>query len=235
MEILSPFQIAFSLLVTLEPELMGIISLSLGVSLAAVILSLLIGLPFGAVLAAYSFPGRGAIIVVTNTLLGMPPVVVGLVIYLLVSRAGPFGFLGILYTPAAMMLAQTILVLPIAIALSRQVFETLNTEYAPLFRSIGLGHARWIAALVTEARISLITIGLACFGRAISEVGAVMIVGGNIRHSTRVMTTSIALATSMGELAFAVALGIVLLMVALLVNIATQLLRGRLQDSGHDL
>ncbi len=171
MEILSPFQIAFSLLVTLEPELMGIISLSLGVSLAAVVLSLLIGLPFGAVLAAYSFPGRGAIIVVTNTLLGMPPVVVGLVIYLLVSRAGPFGFLGILYTPAAMMLAQTILVLPIAIALSRQVFETLNTEYAPLFRSIGLGHARWIAALVTEARISLITIGLTCFGRAISRSG----------------------------------------------------------------
>ena len=159
----------------------------------------------------------------------------GLVIYLLVSRAGPFGFLGILYTPAAMMLAQTILVLPIAIALSRQVFETLNTEYAPLFRSIGLGHARWIATLVTEARISLITIGLACFGRAISEVGAVMIVGGNIRHSTRVMTTSIALATSMGELAFAVALGIVLLMVALLINIATQLLRGRMQDSSHDL
>ena len=167
--------------------------------------------------------------------LGMPPVVVGLVIYLLVSRAGPFGFLGILYTPAAMMLAQTILVLPIAIALSRQVFEALNAEYAPLFRSIGLSQFRWIASLVSEARISLITIGLACFGRAISEVGAVMIVGGNIRHSTRVMTTSIAQATSMGELALAVALGIVLLLVALIVNILTQIVRGRLQDHGYEL
>ena len=233
MEVLSPFQIALSLLLSFEPELMRIIGLSLGVSLTAVMLSLVIGLPFGALLAAYSFPGRGAIIVVTNTLLGMPPVVVGLAIYLLVSRAGPFGFLGILYTPAAMMLAQTVLVLPIAIALSRQVFETMNAEYAPLFRSIGLGHRRWITTLVAEARVSLITIGLTCFGRAISEVGAVMIVGGNIRHSTRVMTTSIALATSMGELAFAVALGIVLLLVALLINIATQMLRGRLQDGDH--
>ena len=122
MDILSPFQIALSLLVSFEPELMGIIGLSLGVSLTAVGISLVIGLPLGALLAAYRFPGRGAIIVISNTFLGMPPVVVGLVIYLLVSRAGPFGFLGILYTPAAMMLAQTILVLPIAIALSRQVF-----------------------------------------------------------------------------------------------------------------
>ena len=126
MDILSPFQIALSLLVSFEPELMGIIGLSLGVSLTAVVLSLVIGLPLGALLAAYRFPGRSAIIVISNTFLGMPPVVVGLVIYLLVSRAGPFGFLGILYTPAAMMLAQTILVLPIAIALSRQVFEALN-------------------------------------------------------------------------------------------------------------
>ena len=133
------------------------------------------------------------------------------------------------------MLAQTILVLPIAIALSRQVFEALNAEYAPLFRSIGLSQFRWIASLVSEARISLITIGLACFGRAISEVGAVMIVGGNVRHSTRVMTTSIAQATSMGELALAVALGIVLLLVALIVNILTQIVRGRLQDHGYEL
>ena len=235
MDILSPFQIALSLLVSFEPELMGIIGLSLGVGLTAVGISLVIGLPLGALLAAYRFPGRGAIIVISNTFLGMPPVVVGLVIYLLVSRAGPFGFLGILYTPAAMMLAQTILVLPIAIALSRQVFEALNAEYAPLFRSIGLSQFRWIASLVSEARISLITIGLACFGRAISEVGAVMIVGGNIRHSTRVMTTSIAQATSMGELALAVALGIVLLLVALIVNILTQIVRGRLQDHGYEL
>jgi tungstate transport system permease protein len=143
--------------------------------------------------------------------------------------------MGILYTPAAMMLAQTVLVLPISIALSRQAFESLNGEYALLFQSLGLGRLERIKALVFEARVALLTIGLACFGRAISEVGAVMIVGGNIRHSTRVMTTSIALATSMGELAFAMALGIVLLLVALTINIASQLLRHSFRNLGHDI
>jgi len=211
MDILTPFQIALSMLAAGDAELIGIIGLSLTVSLTAVLASLIIGLPMGALLAAYRFPGRTALIVVSNTFLGMPPVVIGLLIYLLISRSGPFGFLGILYTPAAMMLAQTVLVLPISIGLDR------------------------VKALIFEARLALLTIGLACFGRAISEVGAVMIVGGNIRHSTRVMTTSIALATSMGELAFAMALGIVLLLVALTINIVSQLLRHSFRNLGHDV
>lgn len=235
MDILIPFQIALSLLFSGDAELMSIIGLSLSVSLTAVVTSLIIGLPLGAILAAYRFPGRTPLIVISNTFLGMPPVVIGLLIYLLISRAGPLGFMGILYTPAAMMLAQTVLVLPISIALSRQAFESLNTEYAPLFQSLGLGRAARVSALVFEARAVLMTIALACFGRAISEVGAVMIVGGNIRHSTRVMTTSIALATSMGELAFAMALGIVLLLVALAVNIASQILRSSFRNLGHDV
>lgn len=235
MDILNPFQIALSLLFSGDAELMSIIGLSLSVSLTAVVTSLVIGLPLGAILAAYRFPGRTPLIVISNTFLGMPPVVIGLLIYLLISRAGPLGFMGILYTPAAMMLAQTVLVLPISIALSRQAFESLNAEYAPLFQSLGLGRIARISALVFEARAVLMTIALACFGRAISEVGAVMIVGGNIRHSTRVMTTSIALATSMGELAFAMALGIVLLLVALAVNIASQLLRNSFRNLGHDV
>ena len=235
MDILTPFTIAIGLLASGDPELMGIIGLSLSVSLTAVLTSLVIGLPLGALLASYRFPGRTALIVISNTFLGMPPVVIGLLIYLLISRAGPLGFMGILYTPAAMMLAQTVLVMPISIALSRQAFETLNGEYAPLFQSLGLGQLARIRALVFEARVAMITIALACFGRAISEVGAVMIVGGNIRHSTRVMTTSIALATSMGELAFAMALGVVLLLVALTVNIATQLVRHSFRNLGHDV
>ena len=235
MDFLTPFQIALTLLANVDPELMSIIGLSLTVSMTAVATSLLLGLPLGAILAAYRFPGRTPLIVISNTFLGMPPVVIGLLIYLLISRAGPFGFLGILYTPAAMMIAQTVLVLPISIALSRQAFEALNAEYAPLFQSLGLGRFERIRTLVFEARATLLTIGLVCFGRAISEVGAVMIVGGNIRHSTRVMTTSIALATSMGELAFAMALGIVLLLVALVVNIASQILRNSLRNLGHDV
>lgn len=235
MEFFTPFKIALTMILSGDPELMGIIGLSLSVSLTAVAASLAIGLPLGALLVAYRFPGRTALIVVSNTFLGMPPVVVGLLIYLLISRAGPLGWMGILYTPAAMMLAQTVLILPISIALSRQIFESLNVEYAPLFSSLGLGRLQRIKALVFEGRAVLITIALACFGRAISEVGAVMIVGGNIRHSTRVMTTSIALATSMGELAFAMALGIVLLLVALIVNIASQMLRQNFRNLGHDL
>ena len=235
MDILTPFTIAIGLLASGDPELMSIIGLSLTVSLTAVLTSLVIGLPLGALLVSYRFPGRTALIVISNTFLGMPPVVIGLLIYLLISRSGPLGFMGILYTPAAMMLAQTVLVLPISIALSRQAFESLNSEYAPLFQSLGLGRLARISALVFEARVAMMTIALACFGRAISEVGAVMIVGGNIRHSTRVMTTSIALATSMGELAFAMALGVVLLLVALAVNIASQLVRHNFRNLGHDV
>ena len=235
MEFLTPFKIAFSLLFSADPELMAIIRLSMTISLSAVASSLLVGLPIGAILASMTFPGRQAIIVLSNTLLSMPPVVVGLIIYILISQSGPLGWTGILYTPYAMALAQTVLVLPISIALSRQVFETLNTEYNPLFLSLGIGQWQRIKTLVFDARIALVTIALACFGRAISEVGAVIIVGGNIRHVSRVMTTTIALETSKGELGIAMALGIVLLTIALLVNVASQFISAHFKKAGLDV
>ena len=235
MEFLPPFKIAFSLLFSADPELMAIIRLSMTISLSAVAWSLLIGLPIGAILASIKFPGRQAIIILSNTLLSMPPVVGGLIIYILVSQSGPLGWTGSLYTPYAMALAQTVLVLPISIALSRQVFETLNTEYSPLFLSLGIGRWKRIKTLVFDARIALVTIALACFGRAISEVGAVIIVGGNIRHVSRVMTTTIALETSKGELGIAMALGIVLLSIALLVNVASQFISAHFKKAGLDV
>ena len=235
MEFLTPFKIALSLLLAADPELMGIIRLSMLISLSAVACSLAIGLPLGALLASIKFPGRQGIIILSNTLLSMPPVVVGLIIYILVSQSGPLGWTGILYTPYAMALAQTVLVLPISIALSRQVFETLNSEYNQLFISLGINRWQRIKTLVFDARVALVTIALACFGRAISEVGAVIIVGGNIRHVSRVMTTTIALETSKGELGVAMALGIVLLSIALLVNIASQFISAHFKKAGLDV
>ena len=235
MEFMDPLKLAFAMLLALDPELMSIISLSLMVSFTAVGAALLIGLPIGALLSSYRFPGRWAIIILSNTFLGMPPVVVGLFIYVLISRAGPFGWLGILYTSYAMMLAQFVLVLPISIALSRQVFETLNSEYTPLFLSLRTSKLNRVLVLISESRVALITIALACFGRAISEVGAVIIVGGNIRHGSRVMTTTIALETSKGELGIAMALGIVLLSIALLVNVASQFISAHLKKAGLDV
>ena len=235
MEFLTPFKIAFSLLLAADPELMGIIRLSMLISLSAVACSLTIGLPVGALLASMKFPGRQAIIILSNTLLSMPPVVVGLIIYILVSQSGPLGWTNILYTPYAMALAQTVLVLPISIALSRQVFETLNGEYDRLFISLGISRWQRIKPLVFDARVALVTIALACFGRAISEVGAVIIVGGNIRHVSRVMTTTIALETSKGELGIAMSLGIVLLSIALLVNVASQFISAHFKKAGLDV
>ena len=229
MDFFDPFYIAIQLLLSPDTELLGIIGLSMTVSLTAVFLSIAIGLPLGAILASFEFRGRNLILLISNTFLGMPPVVIGLFVYMMISRAGPFGWTGILYTPYAMMAAQTILVLPIAIALSKQMFEALNNEYDPLFRSLGISRTTRILTLITEARVAMVTLALFCFGRAISEVGAVMIVGGNIRHATRVMTTAISLETSRGELAVAMALGIVLLAIALIVNIFSQSLRTRLE------
>jgi tungstate transport system permease protein len=231
----TPFKLAFDLLLATDNELMNIIGLSLKVSLTAVFISLVIGMPLGAILATKKFFGAQALIVISNTFLSMPPVVVGLLIYILISRSGPLGWLEILYTPYAMILAQSVLVVPMSIALSRQIFETLNNDYKPLFTSLGTNAIRRIMILVVDARIALITIGLACFGRAISEVGAVIIVGGNIRHATRVMTTAIALETSKGELAIAMALGLVLLSIALLVNIASQFLRHYFKKAALDV
>ena len=218
-ELSSSFAIAFSLIWTLDDDLFEIVGLSLRVSLSAVGLSLLIGLPAGAAIAIGRFPGRFSLIVLSNSLMGMPPVVVGLLVYLALSRAGPFGVLGLLYTPTAMVIAQTLLITPIIIALARQTIEDLNLEYAEYFASLAIGSSHRVVTLLWEGRYSLLTVGLAGFGRAISEVGAVMIVGGNIDHLPRVMPTAIALETSKGDLDLAMALGIILMLLALAVNV----------------
>lgn len=220
---------AFGLVASADPDLVEIVVLSLKVSLTATCLAAAIGLSFGAFLAVSRFRGRGAVLVIINALMGLPPVVVGLLVYLWLSRSGPLGFLGLLYTPTAMIIAQTILIAPIITALSRQVLEDLNAEYAETFRSFGLTRRQMTGALLWDGRFALITVGLAGFGRAIAEVGAVMIVGGNIDHLTRVMTTAIALETSRGELALALGLGIVLMVIALGVNAGVQSLRSAAQ------
>ena len=210
---------AFDLLWNLDPELMRIVGLSLRVSLSAVFLAALVGMPFGALLAVRRFPGRTAVVVTVDALMGLPPVVVGLVVYLLISRAGPLGSLGLLYTPTAMIIAQSILVLPIITALTRQIVAELWEEYGEQLRSLGAGATRATLTILWDARFRLVTAVLAGFGRAVAEVGAVLIVGGNIDRVTRVMTTTIALETSKGDLSMALGLGVVLLLLALAVNL----------------
>ena len=233
MDFFTPFVIAVQMLAGFDADLYEIIGLSLHVSVVAVSAALLLGLPLGALLASFSFYGRGAVVVATNTLLSLPPVVVGLVVYLLISRSGPLGFLDLLYSPTAMMMAQFILVLPLSIALSRQVFEGLHQDYDLLFKSLNLSKAKRVMALLADGKAALVTIALVCFGRAISEVGAVILVGGNIKHVTRVMTSAIALETARGELAFALALGLVLLFISLLVNILSHQIRARFEHEGR--
>ncbi len=216
---------AFRLLATLDPDLLEIVALSLQVSLGAVALAALIGLPLGALLGVVRFPGRTVAIVLLNALMGLPPVVVGLTVYLLLSRAGPLGTLGLLYTPEAMVIAQTILVTPIIAALTRQTVEDLQHEYRELLTVLGVSRAAAVLTLLWDARYSLLTGLLAGFGRAIAEVGAVIIVGGNINHLTRVMTTAIALETSKGDLALALGLGLILLSIAVAVNALVASLR----------
>ena len=221
----SAFSAAFALVASLDAQLAEIVMLSLSVSLSAVGLAALIGLPLGAAVALYRCPGRMIIVVALNALMGLPPVVVGLIVYLLLSRSGPLGTLGLLFSPSAMIIAQVILVTPIVGALARQVIEDLWAEYEEQMRSLGAGPTRALAALLWDGRFSLVTAVLAGFGRASAEVGAVMIVGGNIDHVTRVMTTSIALEVSKGNLAIALGLGIVLLLLSLGVNVAAHGLR----------
>jgi tungstate transport system permease protein len=210
-----------------DAKLFSIVLLSLQVSLTAVLTACVIGLPLGATVAVSRFPGRRALIVILNSMMGMPPVVVGLAVYLLLSRAGPLGSMGLLFTPTAMVVAQAILVTPIVTALTRQVVEDAWDEYRDQLRS--LGETRFGAALtlLADARFSLLTIVLAGFGRAAAEVGAVMIVGGNIDDVTRVMTTAIALETSKGDLPLALALGMVLLAVVLTINAAAFIVKER--------
>ena len=209
---------AFRLIITLDSDLFEILWLSIRVSVTALVISAVIALPLGTWLAITRFPGRNFCILLLNALMGIPPVVVGLIVYLLLSRSGPLGWLGLLYTPSAMIIAQVVLITPIIAALSNQVIEHLHQEYRDTFYSLFFPGRRAVAAYMVDARYALTTCILAGFGRAIAEAGAVIIVGGNIDHLTRVMTTAIALETSKGNLTLALALGAVLLTLSLLVN-----------------
>jgi tungstate transport system permease protein len=214
------FILSVQMMLRLDPELVQIVGLSLRVSLTAVLLGSIIGLPLGALLALTRFPGRNACIVVLNACMGLPPVVVGLIVYLILSRSGPLGMLGWLFTPAGMVMAQVVLITPIVAALSRQTVADLWSEYEEQLRSLGLTPLKAIATLLWDGRFSLSTAVFAGFGRAIAEVGAIIIVGGNIAGYTRTMTTAISLETSRGDLALAMALGIVLLTITIGINAA---------------
>jgi tungstate transport system permease protein len=209
---------ALQLVLTGDPTLMSIVWLSLLVSGSAVLLSAVAGVPLGALIALTRFPGRETIIVILNALMGLPPVVVGLVVYLLLSRSGPLGPLGLLFTPEAMVVAQTVQVTPIIAALTRQTVEDLWLEYRDELAAMNIGPAGRIATLIWDARFSLVTALLAGFGRAAAEVGAIIIVGGNIDGFTRTMTTTIALETSKGDLPLALGLGMVLISIVIVVN-----------------
>lgn len=220
------FSEAFHLIAAADPELSAIVGLSLQVTLSAVAAACVIGMPIGAALAVFRFPGRGAALVMVNACMGLPPVVVGLLVYMMLSNAGPFGPLQLLYTPAAMVIAQTILVTPIVIALTRQAMADLHRDYDETLRAMDLSPLATLGTLLWEGRAALATAALAGLGRAIAEVGAVMIVGGNIAHATRVMTTAIALETSKGALALALGLGIILMALSLILNAAAMAVGG---------
>ena len=222
--------VALSLIGKADPELFGIVALSLRVSLTASTIALVVGAPIGGWLAIIRFRGREAIIVLINALLGLPPVVVGLALYLLLSRSGPLGSAGLLFTPTAMVIAQTVLATPIVVALVHRPSTLLWTEYGDLARTDGLSTVRSIALLLALGRASLLTAFLAAFGRAIAKVGAIIIVGGNIRSFTRTMTTAIALETSKGDLPLALGLGLILLALSVAVSTAAFLLVGRVGE-----
>jgi len=225
-EFSNAFRTAAQLLLEMDPGLFEIVLLSLRVSLSAVILAAVFALPLGAFVALTQFPGRRSVVILMNAMMSLPPVVVGLVIYLLLSRTGPLGVTGLLFTPTAMIIAQCVLVFPIIAALTRQTVFDLHEEYDEYLRSIGANTWQKIATLLWDGRARLSTAILAGFGRAIAEVGAVIIVGGNILHSTRVMTTTIALETSKGDLGMALGLGIILVLIAVAVNTAVVTIGG---------
>ena len=231
-DLTSALGMAARLIGSADAALLEIVGLSIKVSLTAVAFAAAIGMPLGALLAVARFRGRRTIIVLINTLMGLPPVVVGLLVYLLISNQGPLGVLQLLYTPAAMIAAQTILITPIIAALARQTIKDLNGEYDEQLRIFGLTAFERVQTLLYEGRVRLATALLAGFGRAIAEVGAVIIVGGNINHVTRTMTTAIALETSRGNLALALALGLILLSMALAINAVVLGLRPKRQTSG---
>lgn len=225
-DILNATTEAVRLISSLDADLMEIVGLSLRVSLSATAMAAAVGLPLGALLATCRFPGRSGVVLLLNALMGLPPVVVGLAVYLTLSSSGPMGSFGILYTPVAMIIAQSVLITPIIAALAQQSISDLREEYDEQLRALGIGPWQQAATLLYEARFSLVTVLLAGFGRAIAEVGAVMMVGGNINHVTRMMTTAIALETAKGELALALGLGLILITLAVLVNACLMALRG---------
>lgn len=224
-DIAASLVLAYHLATGGDPELWGIVKLSLAVSVASAALACAMGLPLGALVAVSRFPGRHALVVVMNALLGLPSVVVGLVFYVMLSRAGPLGELGILFTPPAIVIAQTFLVLPVVAALSRQFVEDAWLEYREQLTSLGVKTLRAVPTLLWDLRYSLLTVVLVGLGRAASEVGAVMIVGGNVAGVTRVMTTAIALETEKGDLPLALALGVILLSLVLVLNALAHLVR----------
>jgi tungstate transport system permease protein len=224
---------ALRLIAAFDANLAEIVGLSLQVSIAATCLATLIGLPLGALIAIASFRGRSIVILLVNALMGLPPVVVGLIVYLMLSNAGPMGGFGLLYSPMAMIIAQTVLITPIVAALGRQTIEDLKQEYDEQLRALGVGPLRAVPTLLWDGRFSLLTACLAGFGRATAEVGAVIIVGGNINHVTRVMTTAIALETSKGDLALALGLGLILLTIAIAINAAVMGVRATAVRSAY--
>jgi tungstate transport system permease protein len=226
LDFVQAFVTAINLLWSFDPEIVGIVLLSLGVSLSASVIAMAVGAPLGGALAVSRFRGRQAVIVLANALLGLPPVVVGLAIYIALSRSGPLGFTGLLFTPAAMVMAQTVLSTPIVIALVHRATAMLWSDYGDLLRIDGASRRRSILELLMIGRAALLTSFLAAFGRAIAEVGAIIIVGGNIRGFTRTMTTTIALETSRGDLALALALGLILIVLSVTVSAAAFLLAG---------
>ena len=224
---------AARLVYSLDSSLVEIVTLSLQVTFFAVAIACLIGFPLGALLAVLRFPGRGTLIVTVNAFMGLPPVVVGLAVYLMLSASGPLGPLGLLYTSTAMVIAQTVLVTPIIAAITRQVIADLAEEYDETLRAMKATRTDVIGTLLWDARFALLTAVLAGMGRALAEVGAVMIVGGNINHATRVMTTSIALETSKGDIPLALGLGFILLSLTLAINASAFILKTAMERKAY--
>lgn len=230
-DLLNALADAWRLVLSGDPTLLGIVSLSLSISLTAVFFATALGLPLAAALAVLRFPGRNAAVVLVNALMGLPPVVAGLFVYLLLSRSGPLGALGLLFTPTAMIIAQTVLVTPIVAGVARQAIEDLWRQYGELYILDGVGRVHTVLSLLWLGRFSLVTAVLAGIGRAAAEVGAILIVGGNIAGVTRTMTTAISLETSRGDLALALGLGIILLALVLAINASAQFIRSSARNA----
>ena len=233
-EFVDIFVNSFNLIFSLNPDLLEIIFLSLKISFFSLLFSCLFGLPIGALLAVTKFTGRKLLIIFFNSMMGLPPVFVGLILYIILSISGPLGSLELLYTPAAMIIAQFCLITPIIVSLTRQVLEQMSAEYDELLKSLQAKAKDRISTILWDSRYSLLTCVLAGLGRSLSEVGAIIIVGGNIAHSTRVMTTTIALETSRGNLEIAVSLGLILIFISITINLLVSVLQELSEKYSYD-